>query len=106
MAAPEAALRVSVVYALPERQTVLEVVSPTPLSAVEAVHRSGVLSAHPELDPAALNLGVHGELVAPDTPLRDGDRVEIYRPLRMDPREARRQLARHGRVMGRSGSGE
>jgi uncharacterized protein len=38
-------------------------------------------------------VGIHGRRVALDTPLADGDRVEIYRPLRADPKEARRQRA-------------
>jgi len=43
---------------------------------------------------APYGVGVHGRRVSLDTPLADGDRVEIYRPLRADPKEARRQRAR------------
>jgi putative ubiquitin-RnfH superfamily antitoxin RatB of RatAB toxin-antitoxin module len=40
------------------------------------------------------HVGVFGRAAGPATPLRDGDRVEIYRPLKIDPKEARRRRAR------------
>ena len=46
-----------------------------------------------------LAVGVWGKCVDGQTPLRDGDRVEFYRPLRMDPREARRRYAALGQTM-------
>src|SRR5258706_481332 len=59
----------------------------------DAVVRSGLLERHPEIDLAAQKLGVFGVPAAPDRPLADGDRVEIYRALVMDPKEARRRRA-------------
>jgi len=58
-----------------------------------AIKASGVLQAFPEIDLARNRVGVYARLVTLDTPLRDGDRVEIYRPLRVDPKEARRMRA-------------
>jgi len=63
----------------------------TVLQALEACRRAGV-----EVPPHAV-CGIWGRVVAPDTVLRDGDRLELYRPLTVDPKEARRQrFARQG----------
>lgn len=55
-----------------------------------------------ELKPHAL--GVWGKLVEPSNIVQEGDRIEIYRPLPVDPREARRQHAVDGGFMGKPGS--
>ena len=57
---------------------------------LDAIRASGVLERHPELDLARQAIGIWGRACALDAPLHDGDRVEIYRPLQMDPKEARR----------------
>jgi len=62
----------------------------TAAQAVEAARRAGGL---PEGLPEPLRLGVFSRSVAPDHPLRDGDRLEIYRPLGLDPMAARRRRA-------------
>lgn len=82
-----------VVYALPERQAVLTVELPRGGTAVQAIEASGIRDRFPGLviDPAAV--GVFGRKVALDHVLRDGDRVEIYRPLQADPKEVRRRRA-------------
>jgi putative ubiquitin-RnfH superfamily antitoxin RatB of RatAB toxin-antitoxin module len=56
----------------------------------DAITHSGVLSAHPELTLEAVSVGVWGQLRSLEHPLRNGDRVELYRPLKVDPKEARR----------------
>lgn len=63
------------------------------MTARELVERSGVLKVFPELNAADLRLGIFGQCCEADSPLRDGDRVEIYRPLINDPKKARRQRA-------------
>ena len=55
---------------------------------------------------AACQLGIWGRLVNRDQTLEDGDRVEIYRPLEIDPRETRRRLAAEGKTMGHQEDGE
>ncbi|RPI12399.1 MAG: RnfH family protein [Lysobacterales bacterium] len=95
MARPEPSI-VEVVYALPDRQTVLCVPLTAGLTAIEAVRASGLLERHPELSSDTLMLGVFGRRVDATHALVEGDRVEIYRPLRNDPREARRNAARAG----------
>lgn len=56
-----------------------------------ALRASGLLERYPDIDGPGLKVGVWGALVALDRPLRDGDRVEIYRPLTADPKEKRRR---------------
>ncbi len=56
----------------------------------DAVRLSGVLTRHPSIDLAQRRFGIWGKLIGLETRLRDQDRVEIYRPLAVDPKEARR----------------
>lgn len=98
---------VEVLYALPERQWIVSVGVEAGMTVREAVERSGLLEAHPEIDPRRLVLGVYGERVEPDASAVPGQRIEICRPLEIDPREARRLAVAHGVVMGAlRGSGE
>jgi uncharacterized protein len=66
-------------------------------TALQAIERSGILEHFPQANPRGDGVGVFGKLVTPDTRLRDGDRVEIYRPLIADPKEARRERAKFSR---------
>lgn len=83
-------LEVSVLYASAAR-TVHEItlVLPAGSTARDAVEASGWLAQFPEM--AGQALGVWGRLVTPQMLLRDGDRLEIYRALRVDPKVARRE---------------
>ncbi len=83
-----------VAYALADRQHVVCVVLPEGATAADALRASRLLERFPQIDPASVVLGVFGRVVAADHRLRAGDRVEIYRPLRTDPRVARRERAR------------
>lgn len=84
------ALRIEVVYALPERADVVELRLPDGATVRDAVLASGL----PVDD---RRLGIFGKAVLPETKLNDGDRVEIYRPLALDPKEARRRRAKKRR---------
>ena len=90
-----ARLSVEVVYALPAAQDAVTVRVAPGATVLEAIAASGILDRHPELD--LKRLGIFGRTVAPDTPVVHGDRVEIYRPLALDPKEARRRRARMAR---------
>jgi putative ubiquitin-RnfH superfamily antitoxin RatB of RatAB toxin-antitoxin module len=59
----------------------------------EAIELSGVLARHPELELHQARLGVWGRPTGLDAPLLNGDRVEVYRSLPADPKEARRGRA-------------
>ena len=87
------ALRVEVVFALPERQALiaLEVEEGTTVAGV--IERSRIESRFPGHDLSACAVGVWGHLVGRDHRVSDGDRVEIYRPLPKDPQTARRERA-------------
>lgn len=86
-----AELRVEVAYCPVPGVTDLQALLLAPGATVaDAVQASGILVRH-GLDLAALRLGVWGKPRPAETPLRDRDRVEIYRPLQVDPKEARRQ---------------
>ena len=85
-----ARLSVTVVYS-PHAGAVDEtgVRMPVGASVADAVRASGLLQRHLGLDPGSLVVGVWGALRAPQDLLRDADRVEVYRPLIVDPKEAR-----------------
>ena len=84
-------LRVEVVYALPEEQLLIALDVEEGTTVRQAIERSGILQRVPGIDPE--NVGIFGRAVPSGTLLRDGDRVEIYRPLIADPKQARRNRA-------------
>jgi uncharacterized protein len=86
-----AAIRVEVVYALATGADSVTVELPAGARVRDAIAASGVAERHPGID--VTSLGVYGKRVAPDARLADGDRVEIYRPLALDPKERRRERA-------------
>ena len=95
---------VEIVYSLPGQQFVAQVEVPEGAAVQEAIDRSGLLTAHPEIDAGGVNkVGIWNKLAKLDAPVRDGDRVEIYRPLIADPKEVRRQRAEEGKSMKKGG---
>lgn len=86
---------VEVAIALPDEQVVVALTVETGCSAREAVRRSGLAERFPAAAIPTMSLGVFGKVITePDRyVLSSGDRVEIYRPLLVDPKEARRQRA-------------
>jgi uncharacterized protein len=92
----ETRLSVEVVFAQPGRQMLRRVSLPAGSTVWDAIRASGLLEDSPEID--ASRLGIYGRPVAPNLRLRDGDRVEIYRPLTVDPTEGRARRARARRA--------
>jgi putative ubiquitin-RnfH superfamily antitoxin RatB of RatAB toxin-antitoxin module len=92
-------IKVEVVFALPERQVLAEVLIAAGATVADAIEASGIEAQFPGVALDRLEAGVWGRVVSRDTTLRSGDRVEIYRPLAIDPKEARRQLAAVGLTM-------
>ena len=86
-------LCVEVVYATSLQQARYELQLEQGATVADAIRISGVCAAFPEIDLARNRVGIHGSLTSSTRPLRDGDRVEIYRPLGADPKEARRLRA-------------
>jgi len=94
---------VEVAYARPDQQVLLPVRLPPGATVEEAIRRSGVLERFPEIDLTRNKVGIWSKLSKLDTPLRDRDRVEIYRPLIADPKEVRRKRAEEGKAMKKGG---
>ena len=90
-------MRVEVIYAMPEEQLALEIEVPAGATVGEAIAASGVLARFPEIRLEQTAVGIYGERCALDAPVSEGDRIEIYRPLQADPKEARRRRARRKR---------
>lgn len=86
-------IRVEVTHALPEKQALLAVDVPPGTTLMQAIEASGIRDAFPGLEVDPQRLGIFGRKAQPDDVLQEGDRVEIYRPLIADPKEARRQRA-------------
>ncbi|MCY0966884.1 RnfH family protein [Parathalassolituus penaei] len=91
-------IRVEVAYALPEKQRILAVTVPAGSSVAEAARLSGIVREFPQLNLADAKFGVFGKAVrdAEAEQVQDGDRVEIYRPLLIDPKQARANRAAKG----------
>ena len=98
-------ISVEIVYPLPQEQEMFTVRMPVGCSVRQAIEASGILRKYPEIDLDKLKVGVFAKLAKLDAPLRDRDRVEIYRPLIADPKEVRKQRAADGKAM-KKGSGE
>ncbi|MDR2508200.1 MAG: RnfH family protein [Candidatus Accumulibacter sp.] len=97
-------LTIELVYPLSDTQKIFTLSLPEGATVGDAIERSGILLKYPEIDLSKNKIGVFSKLVKHDTPLRDGDRVEIYRPLIADPKELRKQRAAGGKKS--AGNGE
>jgi putative ubiquitin-RnfH superfamily antitoxin RatB of RatAB toxin-antitoxin module len=84
-------VRIVVVYCpRPGEVDIRELDVPAPLTVRDALAASGLLEAHPAIDLATQRVGIWGRRCRLDDSVREGDRIEVYRPLRVDPKEARR----------------
>ena len=88
---------VTVVYALRERATEVELQLPEGATVAQALARSGLAALHPEADIALCPVGIFGKAVARHAIVADGDRIEVYRPLLAEPKEQRRKRATRSR---------
>lgn len=86
-------IEIEVVYALPLAQEITRLHIPVGSTVAEAILRSALAARHPELSTGRARVAIYGRLTTLDTVLQDQDRVEILRPLMVDPKEARRQRA-------------
>jgi putative ubiquitin-RnfH superfamily antitoxin RatB of RatAB toxin-antitoxin module len=96
-------ITVEVAYALPNQQLIIPVHIPPQANAEAAIQASGILTKFPEIDLNVNQIGIFGKLTNLETPLRNLDRVEIYRPLIADPKEVRKQRAADGKAMKKGG---
>lgn len=84
---------IEVAYAKPEKQIICSLEVEQGTSLRQAVEMSGILTEFPEIELTAKNVGIFSQRKALDYLLKANDRVEIYRPLEIDPKEARRLKA-------------
>lgn len=96
-------IQVEVIYALKGHAKRVTLTLEEGATVQQALERSGLLAEFPEIDLSKNKVGVWNKLVKLDTPLRDRDRVEIYRPLIADPKEVRKQRAAEGKAMKKGG---
>lgn len=91
--ASASAMTVEIAYAAPGRQILRTLRLPPGATVGAVISESGILGECPEIDLATQRVGIFGRRVDLDTRVAAGDRVEIYRPLQIDPKEARRRRA-------------
>ncbi|MCK9621850.1 MAG: RnfH family protein [Methylobacter sp.] len=89
-------VNVEVAYAKPEEQVIVVLQMQEGTTVEAAIKASGLPERFPEIVLSELNVGIFGVACKLDQPVREGDRIEIYRPLVHDPKEARRQRALKG----------
>ena len=87
-------IQVEVAYATLEKQQLIALTVPEGSSVDSAIKASGILTEFPEINQKPLIVGIFAQICELDRILISGDRVEIYRPLHKDPKEARRQRAK------------
>ncbi|WP_019217871.1 RnfH family protein [Legionella tunisiensis] len=86
-------VNVEIVYVAADQEVVqLKVSLQAGATVSDALKKSGILVAHPEIQ--TLSMGIFSKRVTMETALKPGDRLEIYRPLSLDPKEKRRQRAK------------
>jgi uncharacterized protein len=90
-------MQIEVIYASADGQYQVILKLPVGTTARAAIELSGLLEKFPEIDLAHQCIGVYGNRVKPSHVLDDGQRLEIYRSLIRDPKQARRERAAHGK---------
>lgn len=91
-------MRIEVVHCPgPDEADRVELQLPAGATLLQALQASGLAARHPGLDWDRVRVGVHGRLAPLQRVLEDGDRVEVYRPLQVDPMQARRLRAQRQR---------
>jgi len=84
------AIDITVSYATPDQQVEIPLQVEESCTVALAIQRSGILEQFPEIRLADVSVGIHSRKVLLDSLLQEDDRVEIYRPLLIDPKQARR----------------
>lgn len=93
---------VEVAYATPDKQLILTVQVPPGTTVEECILRSGINEHFPEIDLAEQKVGIWNKTVKLTATPRDGDRIEIYRPLIADPKAVRKRRAERAKQEGRA----
>ena len=86
-------INIEIAYALPERYYLKSFQFDEGITVQTAITQSGILSKFPELDLSTNKIGIFSRPIKLTDVLKEGDRIEIYRPLLADPKEIRRKRA-------------
>jgi uncharacterized protein len=87
-------ITIEIAYAKPSEQVLLSIQVHPEMNVKQAITQSNLLERFPEIDLEKINkVGIFGKVVTLNQALRNGDRIEIYRPLIADPKEVRKQRA-------------
>ena len=86
-------MMVEVAYAIPGEQVIISIKVPTIFNVQQAIEKSGIQKKFPSIDLSKNKVGIFGKQTTLDHLLKDRDRIEIYRPLILDPKEMRRKRA-------------
>lgn len=97
-------INVEVAYAEPDTQVILPVNIDAGTTVGGAIVQSGIMMKFPNLDIENSKVGIFGKVTPMTTVLKEGDRVELYRPLIADPKEVRRKRAAEGKVTKKGGN--
>lgn len=95
---PSEGIHVNVVYALADRQSIVKLAVPAGTTVEVAVEMSGLKRRFPQIASGPLQCAIFGRVVDASQVLGEGDRIEILRPLLIDPKENRRQTAARARA--------
>ena len=93
MAVKIQSIEIEIVYALPDNQVLKCLLVPEGTTVAQAITLSGLTDLFPEINLTKNKIGIFSKFAKPETILRHHDRIEIYRPLIVDPKEARRKRA-------------
>lgn len=95
-------INIEVVYGLPARQVLLALSVAQGCDILAAIKQSGIVDHFPEIEPESASVGIFSRAAKLNQTLRDGDRIEIYRPLIADPKELRKIRAERAKAAGRA----
>ena len=87
-------MRIELAYADPGREILVGLEVCRGSTVRDCVERSGLYRLAPDLRDARVGFAVHGRRAEPADTVREGDRIEVLRPLEIDPKEARQLRAR------------
>ncbi|MDO6762708.1 RnfH family protein [Agarivorans sp. 1_MG-2023] len=95
-------INIEVVYGLPDHQVLLALKVELGCDILSGIQQSGIVQHFPEIEPESASVGIFSRAAKLSQALRDGDRIEIYRPLIADPKELRKIRAERAKAEGRA----
>lgn len=98
----ESLLKIEVAYALPDEQSLLTVHVAEGADIQTCIEQSGILHRHSDIDLSNNKVGIWSRSKKLSDPVKEGDRIEIYRPLIADPKDVRRRRAEKAKEEGRA----